>query len=122
MEFTLRSLTADDMFPMFNIISKIGIKEFKSCFESNEIKKLIDENNTDARTIGINVALDCASILFSNIGKCKDDIFDLLASLSGMSKKDIAKLPMATFTAMIIELVKKEEFADFFQEVSKLFN
>lgn len=122
MEFTLRSLTADDMFPMFNIISKIGIKEFKSCFESNEIKKLIDENNTDTRTIGINVALDCASILFSNIGKCKDDIFDLLASLSGMSKKEIAKLPMATFTAMIIELVKKEEFADFFQEVSKLFS
>ena len=32
--YTLRTLTADDMFPMFQIISKIGIKEFKNCFDN----------------------------------------------------------------------------------------
>ena len=34
--YELRNLTADDVFPMFKIVSKIGIKEFKACFESDE--------------------------------------------------------------------------------------
>ena len=41
--FELRPLTAEDIFPMFQIISKIGIREFKSCFESENVKKLVAE-------------------------------------------------------------------------------
>ena len=41
--------------------------------------------------------------------------------ISGMSKDDIRNLPISTFTEMIIDVVKKEEFKDFFGVVSKLF-
>ena len=124
--FELRELTADDMFPMFQIISKIGIKEFKSCFESDAIKGAIakvseGDDKSDLAAVGMMVGLDIAGILMANIGKAKEDIYGLLSGLSGMSRNEIAKLPMAVFVEMIIAVVKKEEFKDFFQAVTKLF-
>lgn len=133
--YELRNLEADDLFIMIGIISKIGIKEFKGCFESDEVKAAITnvakqkkdaDANEDAdddvvASIGISVALDIAAILLANIGKCKNDIYALLANLSGVKEKEIAKLPVKTFTSMVVDLVQKEEFTDFFQDVVKLF-
>ena len=124
--FELRQLTADDIFPMFQIISKIGVREFKSCFESEEVRKAImdmasgakDQANVSA--VGLTVAVDIAGVIISNLYKCKDDIYQLLSQLSGMKTKEIASLPMPTFLEMIIAVVKKEEFKDFFQGVTKL--
>lgn len=125
--FELRNLEADDMFPMFQIISKIGIKEFKSCFESDAVKAAVTniangkDGNTDVAAVGMMIGLDIAGILLANIGRAKEDIYCLLANLSGMTRDQIAKLPMLTFTEMVIAVVKKEEFKDFFQAVTKLF-
>lgn len=125
--YELRELMADDMFPMFQILSKIGIKEFKHCFETDEAKGIIaqmssgeSKGKNDVVALGLSIGLDIASVLMSNIGKCKDDLYQLLASLSGKSTKEIARLPMKTFFEMIMDVVRKEEFADFFQAVSKL--
>ena len=125
--FELRNLEADDMFPMFQIISKVGIKEFKACFESDAVKGAVasiadgKNNKTDVAAVGMMIGLDIAGILMANIGKAKEDIYCLLANLSGMTRDQIAKLPMLTFTEMVIAVVKKEEFKDFFQAVTKLF-
>lgn len=126
--YELRDLTADDMFPMFQIISKIGIREFKSCFESEHVKKLVAElasgkasKDELKATVGVTVAFDLAGVILSNLASCKDDIYQLLAQLSGMSVKEIGKLPMMTFMGMIIDVIKKREFTDFFQDVVKLF-
>lgn len=124
--FELRQLTADDIFPMFQIVSKIGVREFKSCFESEEVRKAImdmasgakDQANVSA--VGLTVAVDIAGVIISNLYKCKDDIYQLLSQLSGMKTKEIANLPMTTFLEMIVAVVKKEEFKDFFQGVTKL--
>ena len=94
--FELRQLTADDIFPMFQIISKIGVREFKSCFESEEVRKAImdmasgakDQANVSA--VGLTVAVDIAGVIISNLYKCKDDIYQLLSQLSGMKTKEIA--------------------------------
>lgn len=124
--YELRNLTADDVFPMFQIISAIGIKEFKSCFDSDAVKKAVaeaakDGESADIGAVGMTVALDIASIIMANVPKCKESIYLFLAQLSGMTKKEIAELPMMTFVEMIIDVIKKPEFKDFFQAVSKLF-
>lgn len=124
--FELRQLTADDIFPMFQIISKIGVREFKSCFESEEVRKAIMDMASGAKdqvnvsAVGLTVAVDIAGVIISNLYKCKDDIYQLLSQLSGMKTKEIASLPMTTFLEMIVAVVKKEEFKDFFQGVTKL--
>lgn len=125
--FELRDLTADDMFPMFQIVSKIGIKEFKRCFESEAVKKAVSEiadgkeDKSAVAAVGMMIGIDIAGILMANIGHAKEDIYSLLAGLSGMSRDEIAALPMVVFTEMIIAVVKKKEFKDFFQAVTKLF-
>jgi len=124
--YELRKLTADDVFPMFQIISKIGIKEFKTCFDAPEVKAALEkmaagDETANLNSVGLIVALDVASLLMANLPKCKEDIYLLLAQLSGMNKKEIASLDLVTFTDMVIDVIRKEEFADFFQRVSKLF-
>ena len=125
--YELRNLRADDMFPMFQIISKIGVKEFKSCFESQDVKKAMadmasgDKNQADLTSVGMAVAFDLAGLVVSNLASCKTDIYLLLSQLSGMTTKQIADLPMVTFMEMIIDVIRKDEFKDFFQAVSKLF-
>lgn len=125
--YELRRLTADDVFPMFQIISKIGIKEFKACFESPEVMQMIKDATSGEKakddvtaSVGMKVAFDLAGIVVSNLASCKNDIYQFLAQLSGMTVKEIGALPMMTFFEMIIDVIKKEEFKDFFQVVAKL--
>lgn len=123
--YTLREMTAEDVFPMFKIISSIGLKEFKGCFEADRVKAAIkggaEGEKPDAAEVGFTIALGIADVLFSNLPKCKNDIYKLLSGLSGMSTKEIAALPMAVFMNMVVDTIKKEEFADFFQAAARLF-
>ncbi len=124
--YELRSLTADDMFPMFQIVSKVGVRDFKKCFESPAVMDAISaamsgEGEKDLTAVGMTVAFDIAGMLIARLPDCKEDIYLLLAQLSGMSREEIGKLPMKTFMEMIIDVIKKPEFTDFFQGVAKLF-
>lgn len=126
-DYTLRPLCSKDIFPMSKIISKIGINEFAKCFQSEEIKNLIShvqgENSSDdsATIVGISVALDIANVILGNLSACEQEIYSLLAGLSGMTKKQIETLPMNTFFEMVIDVIKKDEFKGFIQVVSRLF-
>lgn len=120
--YELRDLCSKDVFTMFNIISKIGVKEFKKCFESDEVKQLIKngvDDNLDS--IGLTIIMDVSAIVIEHVAYCEKDIYKLLSGLSGMKEDEIAELPMNTFIEMIIDVFKKDEFKDFIQVVSKLF-
>lgn len=132
--YVLRDLKSEDMFPMFKILSKIGFKEFKTCFDNDSIKALIADAKTgdpDAgrskkdelvASVGISVMIDMAGIVLENIPKCKTEIYVFLSGLSGMTKEEIADLDMVVFAEMIVDVFKKDQFKDFFKVVSKLFN
>lgn len=115
--FELRQLEAKDVAPMASILSKIGMKEFKNCFTADDLKGMAD----DAATVGVAVMFDIAGVILSNYEKAQADIFKFLASLSGMEVKDVEGMALETFAEMIIEVVQKEEFKNFFSVVSKLF-
>ena len=120
----LRKLTSKDIFPMCQIIKKIGIDEFKECFSMPEIQKLVAENgNTEnvANQVGIGIMFDIVSIIVGNLPKCEDEIYDFLVSLTGEKKKTLEELSIADFTQLIVDLVQKEDFKDFIGVVSKSF-
>lgn len=123
--YELRDLCSKDIFPMSKIISKIGVKEFNKCFESDEVKQMISgakaKKNVDLDSIGLTIIMDVAAIILDNLSKCENDIYKLLSGLSGMKESEIAELPLNTFAEIIIDVVKKDEFKDFIQVVSKLF-
>lgn len=126
--YTLRSLQGADIFPMSAIIKKIGVKEFKNAFQDEEIKGLVQRiNNGDmskdaaANQAGMTVILNIVDVVLGNLPRAEKDIYKFLASLSGMKPDEVAALPMATFTGMVIDVIQKDEFKDFIKVVSRLF-
>ena len=121
-KYELCGLKASDFFLVTRILSKVGVKEFKQCFESEEIKASVasmvkDGGEADVASIGVSVVFDIAGIVLENMEDCEKDIYKLLSRLSGLPEKDIADLPMAEFGQMVIEVIRHEDFRDFFQAV-----
>lgn len=118
----LRQLTADDMFPMCTIISKIGAQDFKRCIETPGVMEAImGEGTLNIDKVGIAVMADLGVAVLAHLEECKADIYRFLSSLSGMSQTELAKMKMGQFAGMVIGLFRKEEFRDFFTDVSELF-
>jgi hypothetical protein len=138
--YKLRDLCAEDIFPMLTIVKKIGIKEFKECFNKEALEEIVGLFMNGAKTesketeskdsentlvvVGLSIlpsALDLADVLLTNIPKCEVDFYKFLANISNLSVDKIKKLKMADFVEMIVDVIKKEDFKDFFKVVSKSF-
>ena len=61
--YELRKLCADDIFPMVNIISKIGIENMADCFDAKEMEDIMEADE--------NLKIEFMNKLY---GKYKDDI------------------------------------------------
>lgn len=133
--YNLRQLCAEDVFPMLNLLKKIGIKEFKECFNKETLENIVEmfvsgaktENKTENNTIaavGISLlpsVLEIADVLIGNLAKCENEFYKFLDNVSDLSVEEIKKLNMADFFEMIVDVIKKDEFKDFFKVVSRLF-
>lgn len=114
--YDLRPLVATDMGTICNIISAIGIKEFRNSFNLQDFKGM------DVEAVGIGVFLDIAGIIISNIPKAEPEIQAFIASLTGMQLSEVKQMPFADYGELIIQVIMKDDFQDFFKRVMKLFN
>ena len=124
--YVFRKLEAPDVFLMFKIISAIGVNEFTACFEKDGIKNLIEQVTKEgaensASLVGVSVLLEIANVVFGNIPKAEKDIYKMLSQTSNLTVEQVKSLDAVTFSEMVIDFIKKEEFADFIKVVSKLF-
>ena len=115
-KYELRPLIASDMGAICKIITAIGIRQFKECFHIEDFK------DANAEKIGFEVFVDIAGIIISNIPNAEKEIQNFVASVVGMKPADIAKMPFADYGELIIAVVTKDDFKDFFGRVMKLFN
>lgn len=126
-KYELRELCSTDIFLMTRIIGKIGVKNFKKAFANEEVKDAISKLNQEADkdsgtvAVGLTVMLEIADVIISNLPNVEDEIYQFLANLSGLKVKDIQKLSIVSFMGMIVEVLQKPEFKDFFKVASKLF-
>ncbi len=118
-EYELRPMVASDMGAVCKIITAIGIRQFKECFNMKDLEN-IDKNSV--KSIGIGVFFDIAGIVISNIPKAEREIQAFVASLTGLQMSDIEKMPFAEYGELIVRIVTKDDFRDFFGRVMKLFN
>jgi hypothetical protein len=122
--YAFRTLNATDVFLMFKILGKIGINEFAECFGKENVQKLFGgkEGVQDfTTTMGIAVTLEMVNIILGNLPKCEKEIYQMLSNTSNLSVDEVKNLDFPTFTAMVIDFVKKDEFKDFIKVVSALF-
>ena len=126
----MRNLKSTDIFPMVGILNKIGFSDIKDMLTPEKVKDLMkamknqdeDEDLDFSTILGFNLIFEVATIVFANLMKCKDDLYTFLSDVSEQSIKELEDLPPADFLELIIEVLQKPEFGDFFKVVSKFFN
>ena len=134
--YPLRKLSSKDVFVFTTILKQIGYAELKECFNSTEIKKLIEklpeasagainEKLPEAfagaiNEIGLSIMMDISAVVISNLASAEESIYQLLSNLSGKTTAEIADLDAEVFMAMLVDVFKQDGFRNFFKVVSKL--
>ena len=124
--YVFRTLEATDVFLMFKILGKIGLNEFAESFGKESVQKMLTNLTADgaanmARNAGIGITLEVANVILGNLPRCEQEIFQMLSNTSNLSVEQVKKMDFPTFTAMVIDFIKKDEFKDFIKVVSALF-
>ena len=125
MEYEMRNLQATDIFSVVKILNGIGLKNIKECIdfeEINKIRKGMTEDNADAVTsqVGVNVVMSIATVILENLPNVESDLYNFIGSVIDMKPKDVAKMDMGDFMEVLVTIIQKEEFKDFFKRASKL--
>ena len=125
MEYTMRNLQATDIFSVVKILNGIGLKNVKEAINIEEINKIrqgMTEDNASAITsqVGVNVVMSIVTVILENLPKVENDLYNFIGSVIDMKAKDVAKMDMGDFMDVLIAIIQKEEFKDFFKRASKL--
>lgn len=122
--YTLRKLKSVDLFPVLNIMKKIGVKKFTEVLRNEQtieiFKKLNEEKTEQNADLMISmgaVLFEVAEIVISGLADCEQELFNLLSQVSGLPIAQIKEFDIEVFTGMIIDLIK--ENMDFIKAVSK---
>ncbi len=123
--FTLRPLCDEELYTILDIIAKVCPEDLQPIFtkalkkytereaEANGDKVLIEELAND---FGMDVVMELGLIIIRNMKNVKDDVYALLADLSGIPADQIRKMPFGTTPKMIMAMVKDIRNLDFFGE------
>ena len=125
MEYEMRKLQATDLFSVVKILNGIGLKNVREAInidEINNVRKGMTEGNADVITsqIGLNVVMSLATVILENLPKIENDLYNFIGSVIDVKPKDVAKMDMGEFMDVLITIIQKEEFKDFFKRASKL--
>ena len=129
MEYEMRNLQATDIFSIVKILNGIGLKNIKEAInieEINKIRKGMTEDNAEDNSekvysqVGVKVVMSIATVILENLPKIENDLYTFVGSVIGIKTKDVAKMDMGEFMDVLITIIQKEEFKDFFKRASKL--
>ena len=125
MEYEMRKLQATDIFSVVKILNGIGLKNVKESINFEEINKLrkgMTEENSDviASQVGVTVVMSVATVIIENLPKVENDLYNFIGGVINVKAKDVAKMDMGEFMDVLITIIQKEEFKDFFKLASKL--
>lgn len=123
--YTLRRLNDEDLWPVLDIIGKVFPDDASKLIASTLLEvtegDTIDKAKLDKAIsrVGADVVVKLATAVMKNMKLVKNEVYALLADVSGIPAEEIKKMPFGTSPMMIWDMVKNETNADFFAAVSK---
>lgn len=128
----MRKLSGQDLFPVLTLFSKLGIKDMLKAFfkkqanataktstKSKEPKKSeLKKEEDDLADLGMDFVAELMEVALGNIERGKDDINRLLASLCGVSVKEIQELDIEPYGELVMTFFKKPELGNFIKSTS----
>lgn len=112
--YTLRQLKDKDLYTVLGIIGRIFPDDkLKEAFET------IADESKNKEDVGVMVAYNLGVSLIRNIATAHDEIYALLADISGIPAAEIDEMPFGTGPMMIRDIVMNAGNSDFFKAVFK---
>lgn len=116
MDIKLRELKFQDVFTISRIIKKTGIKdEIKGIFYDK-----VDESGMENTDVTQEQGLQLALILFENIHRAENEIYEFLSDLSGIDKEKILELSLDETMKLLLSFGQMEGIGNFFGSAAKL--
>ena len=114
---TPRPLKGTDIFLMTSIIGKLGIKNLMRCFDSPDVKEAREsEDAENAEKLGQLIFLGVIDIVLERLEYCEASICRLLSKLYDMPEDEIKALGATEYLNMFVDVIKDENFVDFFKQ------
>lgn len=121
--YQLRDLQAKDLFLLTRVVNSLGIKKLADVFRNKiDIKAIATDNvsNEDAvREVGYGTIIEIVGVVLENLPSCENDLYKFLAAISNLTEKKVSELPPGDFVDMISDVVKKDDFRDFFTRAAQ---
>ena len=130
--YTLRKLQDADLFPLLQLLRKLGFKEIKDSYSKyknnvkfnpadyateEEAKKALDELREKQ---GAEIVFELADFILSKLDTHKDSIYEFFSGLAGVTADDIKKMEFGTLPLMIYDSFSEVKNTAFFKVLSKL--
>ena len=112
--YTLRKFKDGDLFPLLNILKKIGIKDCKEAFIQ------VATGDKTVKQVGILAAFDMADIFIGNLPKAETEIYALYADMAGITVEQIKEMEFGTLPLMIYDSFHEVKNTSFFKVLSRL--
>ena len=112
--YTLRKFKDGDLWPLLQILKKIGIKDCKEAFVQ------VASGEKTLKQIGTLAAFDLADILIGNLTKVECELYSLYSDMSGFSADEIKEMEFGTLPLMIIDSFNEVKNTSFFKVLFKL--
>lgn len=113
--YTLRRLKDKDMWPVLNIIGQVFPGDLSGVFAD------IVTGNKSIEQVGVEMVTKLGVAVIRNMGIVHDDVYALLADVSGIPAEEIQEMEFGTTPMMIWDIIRNEKNASFFEVVSKSF-
>lgn len=134
--YTLRKLMDADLFPLLQLLRKLGFKEIKDSAKTsleearknNQFDPAIYETEAEKEeafdkfrdAVGIDVVLGMADFLISKLDTHSNDIYEFFSNLAGIPAEDIKQMEFGTLPLMIYDAFSEVKNTAFFKVLIKL--
>lgn len=114
---TPRPLMGTDIFMLTSIIGKMGVKNLMRCFDAPDVKEIRENGEADnVEKLGQLIFLGVIDVILERLEYCEDSICRLLSKLYGMPEAEIKALGATEYLNMFVDVIKDENFVDFFKQ------
>lgn len=112
--YTLRRLKDCDLFPILDILGKVLPDDLAT------VLMQVVSKEKSLKEVGVVVVIRLVKAIFSNMGKVKDELYNLLSDVSGITVDELEEMPFGTSPMMVWDIINNEKNASFFKVLSKL--
>lgn len=130
--YTLRRLKDSDLFPLLQLLRKLGVKDLKEVILNAKDKVKFNASGYDSEeekkeallklqeSQGIDVVLDIAELLISKLDTHSNDIYEFYSRLAGIPADEIKEMEFGTLPLMIYDSFSEVKNTTFFKVAFKL--